>query len=141
MFAEGWGHKKVQKGAVVKVAKEAREGKEARGKGGKGGKGRDNPVGTPSGAGNKKLQHGIKSVFLLYLMLVRCCYKGIIVHLYFDVLGEPSGGKPEPWVSQGVSQGVSQEVSQEVNQWVSLFQQVNKSREYSWLFCMLYSLT
>ena len=34
--------------------------------------------------------------FLLYLMSVRCCYKGIIVHLYFDVLGEPSGGEPEP---------------------------------------------
>ena len=87
---------------MVKVAKETREGKGKGvkggkgGKGGEGGKGGDNGMGTPSGAGNKKLQHGIKSVFLLYLMSVRCCYKGIIVHLYFDVLGEPSGGKLEP---------------------------------------------
>ena len=29
-------------------------------------------------------------------MSVRCCYKGIIVHLCFDVLGKPSGGEPEP---------------------------------------------
>ena len=34
-------------------------------------------------------------------MLVRCCYKGIIVHLYFDVLGEPSGGKLEPMGEPG----------------------------------------
>ena len=62
-------------------------------------------MGTPSGAGNKKLQHGIKSVFLLYLMLVRCCYKDIIVHLCFDVLDEPSGGKPEPMAEPGGEPG------------------------------------
>ena len=64
MFAEGWGHKKVQKGGSGKGSKGGKEVKGGKGgKGGEGGKGRDNPVSTPSGAGNKKLQHGIKSVF------------------------------------------------------------------------------
>ena len=43
--------------------------------------------------------------FLLYLMSVRCCYKGIIVHLYFDVLSKPSGGEPEPMGEPGGESG------------------------------------
>ena len=60
----GMGSQEGSEGGSGKGGKGGKEGKGGKGgKGSEGGKGRDNPVGTPSGAGNKKLQHGIKSVF------------------------------------------------------------------------------